>query len=156
MEKKADYDEYYAESLRKSQEYQDFICVQLHSRGIVLQNMTSQRSQLKGENLFGLEIKFDNKIGQYQRVYIETAEKSHLHNSSYIASGIYRDDNAWLFGIGDYEIFYIFGKRALKRLDQHNPPWLYRPPETGTSRGFCIPCVQAEEMAERVFRFKEE
>ena len=102
------YSEYYAKMLKAAQEYQDFVCGQLHAKGVVLQNMTSKKYQLKKENLLGLEIKFDDLIKKTNRVYIETAEKAHPRSGEYAKSGIYRDDDSWLYGIGNYEIFYIF------------------------------------------------
>jgi len=147
------YEEYREYQLKDAKPYQDFICEELHRRGIVLQNMTSKQYQFKRENLLGLEIKLDKRMVETGRVYIETAEKAHEDNAAYVLSGIYRNDNSWLYGIGDYTIFYIFSKNTLKRLDQHNPKWLYRPAPTGTSKGFCIPIDRAEKLADRIIRF---
>ena len=150
MEMNADnYAEYYQDQLKAAGEYQDYVCEKLHYVGIVLQNMTSQKYQYeKRENLLGLEIKFDNRMQETKRIYIETAEKSNPQNPNYIPSGIYRDDGSWLYGIGNYDIFYIFDKKVLQRIDKHDPSWLYRPHQNlPTSKGFCIPVEQAEKIA---------
>ena len=86
---------------------------------------------------------------------IETREKSHSTNIQYVRSGIYRDDNSWLFCIGNYRVLFIFGKKTLQRLDLHNPRWIYRPIRTPTSQGFCIPIDRAQQLAERVIYFEK-
>lgn len=150
-----EYPQYRLEKMKLGIEYQDFICEQLHARGIVLQNMTSKKYQYKQENLLGLEIKFDSLIDRFGRVYIETAEKAEPRDDSYVKSGIYRNDKSWLYGIGDYSKFFIFAKTTLCRLDKNNPNWLYRPPvPKQTSIGFCIPLKYAIEIADRVIFFE--
>lgn len=145
---KDDYKKYYEKKLRDGQEYQDYVAVQLYKRGIVIQNILSRKLQLRKENLMGLEIKFDEKFGKTRRLYIEIAEKSHPDNPEYVPSGVFREDNNWLFGIGNYEEFFVFGKKQLRRLYNENPPWLYRPQPKSTSKAFCIPEKQAKEYAE--------
>lgn len=151
------YSEYRRQKTKEGIEYQDFVCEQLHKRGIVLQNMTSQKYQYKRENLLGIEIKYDGKIYEYcdtGRIYIETHEKARPRNGEYAIAGINRDD-CWLYGIGDYSVFFIFDKKVLKRIQKHNPNWLYWPKPTDTSKGFCLPVEKARELAARVIEFKE-
>lgn len=143
-----DYEKYYREKLRKGQAYQDFIAIQLYKRGIVIQNILSRKLQLRKENLMGLEIKLDEEFHKTRRLYIEIAEKAHPDNSRYVPSGVLRDDRNWLFGIGNYEEFFIFGKKQLRRLYDEKPPWLFWPRPTRTSKAFCIPEKQAREHAE--------
>ena len=149
-----EYGLYYQEKLASAQVYQDFVCEQLHRLGIVLQNMTSKEFQLKRENLLGLEIKHDQKYAETGRLYIETAEKAHPDNPRYVRSGIYREDNSWLYGIGNYEIFLIFAKNLLRHIDQSAPAWVYRPKKPlPTSIGFCVPDLNARKHAARVIDF---
>ena len=149
------YKEYYTQQLKEATEYQDYICQKLHTRGIVLQNMTSKKYQYKRENLLGLEIKYDKRFADTGRLYIETHEKSNPCNQHYVESGIYRDDHCWLFGIGDHDVFYIFSKSQLRRLDEARPSWLYIPQPTGTSRGFCVPEAHADIIAALRVSLKE-
>ena len=137
----------YQPNLEAGIEYQDHVCMQLHQHGVVLQNIQSKKFQLKKENLLGMEIKFDRKFRKTGRFYIETAEKADPANPRYVPSGIYRQDDNWLFAIGDYADLYVFDKKALRRLDTAAPAWLFRPTPTPTSKGFCIPLDKAEEMA---------
>ncbi len=146
----------YESQLRRGVEYQDFVCQELHTIGIVLQNMSSKKYQVKQENLLGLEIKFDDRSKDTDRLYIETAEKAKERPGAYWPSGIYRDDHCWLFGIGDYTRFFIFGKNQLQRIDKANPAWLYRPAkDKPTSQGFCIPIEKAEILAAMTVNFKK-
>jgi hypothetical protein len=146
---------YRQKQLKKGQEYEDWLQKQLATRGIFLGNITSQKYQQEdGENLLGMEIKFDGLVAETGRVYVETAEKAMPRPGSYAPSGIYRNDSTWLYAVGNYDILFIFGKRTLRRLCEKNPDWLYHPPkDKATSQGFCIPEKQAMEIAEKVIRF---
>ena len=64
--------EVYGPRLEDGLQYQDFICMELHRRGIVLQNIQSKKFNLKKENLLGMEIKFDRRLKDTGNVYIET------------------------------------------------------------------------------------
>lgn len=137
---------YYKQKLAAGIEYQDFVCLHLHSLGIVLQNMQSQKYQLKKENLLGLEIKFDDRFQKTGNLYIEISEKADPINKCFVPSGIYRDDGNWLYGIGDRREFFIFGKSFLRQIDsaidKRNWPGVERK-QIHTSKGFVIPGQQA-------------
>ena len=47
---------------------------------------------------------------------IEIAEKTKAENSSWVASGIYRNDNSWLYIQGNPKEFFIFAKKDLINL----------------------------------------
>lgn len=149
----------YEPNLKAALEYQDFICEKLHALGIVLQNMQSQQYQLKKENLLGLEIKFDRQLEKTGNIYIEIAEKANPANPYYVASGIYRDDNSWLFGIGDYEDFFIFTKKRLKEIDGLRKKGRIdglREVTIPTSHGFLIPRNLAEQWCARKVGLRSE
>jgi N6-adenosine-specific RNA methylase IME4 len=75
-----------------------------------------------GENLQGFEIKYDARCTgdrgtlATNQLSIEIAEKTKDSNLNYIDSGIYRNDNSWLYIQGNYMMFWIFSKRILKLL----------------------------------------
>ena len=96
-----------------------------------------------GENKCGFEIKFDDKTKETGNVYIEVSEKSNPANPEYIASGIYRNDNTWLYIIGNYEKIFIFPKSYLRMLHSKGK---FKEVQTPTSKGFLIPAKQAEEL----------
>ena len=102
--------------LEKGLQFQDFITdILIKELGISLSTYSSQKYQnLKGENKQGFEIKFDDKYKDTGNVYIEVAEKSNPLNENFISSGIYRNDNTWLYLIGDYKEIFIFSKKHLK------------------------------------------
>lgn len=147
------YQDYRTQAMKNGAEFQDYICEQLHLRGIVLNMTTSREYQYKRENMLGLEIKYDMKFRETGRLYIETAEKAQPREGDYVPSGIYRTDDSWLYGIGDKYTFYIFAKNQLRRIDKANCAWVYRPEPTPTSQGFCVPIEQADILAALVVNF---
>lgn len=136
--------EYYTNQLEKGLTYQDFVCDHLYNVGIIVVPYTSVEYQKrKGESRNGIEIKFDDKMAS-GNIYIETQEKSKSSNKEYVPSGIYRNDNSWLYVIGNYELILIFGKRNLQILFESGR---YQEIEIsrGTSKGFLLPIAFAKE-----------
>ena len=138
------YKNYYNECLMKGLEYQDFItALLLREIGIPLSGMSSKKYQYKiGENMQGFEIKFDNKFKETGNLYVEVKEKSNPKNRNYVFSGIYRNDNTWIYIIGDYENIFIFGKSHLKLMYEANKYKIVKKP---TSIGFLMPKLDAEK-----------
>lgn len=77
-------------------------------------------------------------------LYIETKEKSNKLNPNFVDSGIYRDDNTWLFLIGNYEEIFIFSKKDLILMEKTNIEGKINR-KTETSIGFTL----NREIAER-------
>lgn len=144
MDGEMKYKEYYNDCLQKGLEYQDFITTVLLSQiGISISSFSSKKYQYQvGENLQGIEIKFDNKLKETGNIYIEVKEKSHPDNVNYIDSGIYRNDNTWLYIIGDYNCVYIFGKEHLKLMYNSKK---YKVINKSTSIGFLINKTDADK-----------
>ena len=105
-------------------EYQDFVCHQLARHHIILQNLASKKYQFSvGENLQGFEIKLDMRCTETGRMSIEIGEKMRANHNAWIPSGIYRNDNSWLYIQGNFDIIAIFAKNWLRRyFEQRNPP----------------------------------
>ena len=146
----------YQPRLQLGLEYQDFLCERLHRLGIVLQNIQSKKFQHKKENLLGLEIKFDRRFEKTGNLYIETAEKADPANANYVPSGIFRDDESWLYGIGNYSELFIFAKQVLKAAhkDRHHRRLQEVENETKTSLGFLIPRAKALAWVARHIKFE--
>ena len=152
------------ECYEKGEQYQAFIQEELRHHGIIIYNYTTKEEQYNiGENKFGLEIKFDDKVFTYDkkgRLYIETHEKAYIRDGEYAPSGILRRDNTWLYGVGNYNFFYIFSKPYLRRLYRSgisgfsNVSWIHWPKPTLTSKGFCIPLEKADIIAAKIINFK--
>ena len=140
--------EYYKEKLEQGLEFQDHVTELLMKElGISLSSYSSRKWQLRGENKQGIEIKYDavhNKTGNF---YIEVAEKSAPDNPRYVQSGIYRDDNTWLYIIGDYETLYIFGKSFLCNLHKSGK---CEEKQISTSKGFLLTQKQADKYAIKI------
>ena len=139
---------YYADKLKEGQEFEDFVQDALAARGIFLGNYTSQKYQIeKGENMLGMEIKRDGRFRDTGNFYIETAEKTHKDKPNWTPSGIMRDDNSWLFCIGDEKGFCVFDKKLIRRLIEH-PGYTFRDTETDTSQGLLWSVVPATTFAQ--------
>ena len=135
--------EYYKEKLQQGLEFQDFVTnILIKELGIALSTYNSKKYQLKGENKQGIEIKFDNKHKETGNVYIEISEKSNPDNVAFVESGIYRDDNTWLYVIGNYKILYIFSKKFLKKLHETGK---CREVAIPTSKGFLLTMDQVKK-----------
>lgn len=142
------YNNYYKEQLKEGQEYQDFVGDILYSHGIPIISYGSKKYQIeRGENKIGIEIKYDKKFKDTGNLYIELKEKSNPKNENYINSGINRDDNTWLYVIGDYKTIFVFGKKMLYYLSKK-----YKEIEnnTKTSKGFLLPIADAKNYCEKL------
>lgn len=133
----ASYADYYKRNLESAIEFQDYVSSLLFDRGLVVVQYGSRKYQFeRGENSGGIEIKHDQKLKQTGNLYIECSEKADPARSAYTASGIYRDDNAWLYAIGDYSRVYLFAKSTLQLLHKTNR---YTSAVITTSTGFLLP-----------------
>lgn len=119
----------HSDTLNIGQEYQDYIVEYLSKNmGIAISLFQSKKYQYKiGETVQGVEIKYDarstgdctyNECKPSGNVGIEVAEKTKASNNNFIDSGIYRNDNTWLYIVGNYHCAWIFSKNLLRIL--HN------------------------------------
>ena len=135
--------EYYAKKLDQGLKYQDFVVEKLYEIGLPVISYSSKEYQnTVGENKAGIEIKNDTNFRETGNFYIETAEKSDAENANFVPSGIYRNDNTWLYLIGDYETIFVFSKKQLLLLHKCGK---MKEVEISTSRGFLLPVVEAEK-----------
>ena len=136
---------YYAEKLEQGLQFQDYVTRKLYQRGIVLVGYASRKYQIeKGENILGAEIKRDGNFRATGNLYLEIAEKSHPNNANYVPSGIMRDDNGWLFVIGDEETIYIFPTAYLRMMAEKKR---WKEVKKTTSIGLLMPVVDADKYA---------
>ena len=143
---------YYQQKLDIGLRFQDVVTRALYQRGIVVVGFASRTFQTQvGENMLGAEIKRDDRFRATGNLYIEVAEKSHPDKCEYVPSGIHREDNSWLFVIGDELLVYIFATKYLRMLEPR-----YKHTETPTSRGFLIPLVDASKYCIREIHLREE
>ena len=136
--------DYYKAKLASGLYYQDFVIEKLYEIGLPLISYSSKEFQIMiGENKAGVEIKNDTKYSETGNLYIEVAEKSDPKNSEFIPSGIYRNDNTWLYCIGDFKKIFILSKKQLIILHQKNKYKTFDI-KMGTSRGYLLPCIDVE------------
>lgn len=147
--------EYYKNKLEQGLEYQDFIAELLMKEiGLSLTNFSSRRYQLRGENMQGVEIKNDDRMKDTGNLYIEIQEKADAKNKRFVNSGIFRNDNTWLYIIGNYEVAYIFSKKFLQ-LIYKDGKCSYRKVDIPTSKGFLIPVSEAEKYCAKKIIIKD-
>ena len=96
------------------EEFEDFINIELSRRGILLGGFrTMQYQHLYGENLLGMEIKYDRKFKETGNLYIETHSRHPGNIATIMPAGILKQDRSWLYLVGDYDSAYIFSKKHL-------------------------------------------
>ena len=107
--------DYYKTKLQAAFEFENYIQKLLKDKhNLDLQPFLTPEGQYKkGENELGIEIKNDTLIKKYGNFYIEYAEKSKGSNSSFVKSGILKNDNSIYFLIGDKSKFWILKKSKL-------------------------------------------
>jgi hypothetical protein len=137
--------------------FQDFVCIELAKQNIIMQNINSKKFQFDtGENLQGFEIKYDarctgaDKTIATNRLSIEIAEKSKAENAEYVKSGIYRNDNSWLYIQGNTMCFWIFSKSLLINLHKMGKYEEFTQP---TIKTFFLPIIDADKYCCRKFNF---
>jgi hypothetical protein len=155
----------YEDNLIEGDAFAAFVATQLAVFGLEVGLYRTQHEQYDvGESRMGLEIKFDRQLASTHNVYIEREEKTRASNRAFVPAGIERGDNTLLYGIGNRQEFYIFGKRTLQRVYEAftRPKFReYLPPgrdfqlrATPTSRGFTLARGLAASWAERIFKAK--
>lgn len=138
---------YYKDQLETGLVFQDVVTRELYQRGIVIVGYASRRYQRsEGENMLGAEIKRDGNFRETGNLYLEIAEKAHPDNQVYVPSGIFREDNSWLFVIGDERTVYIFSTKYLRLLVESRN---WRKVEKPTSIGHLCPLADAERYSLR-------
>lgn len=154
--------DYYKTKFEAALEYQDFIADKLRKAEpcIILGAYSSRKWQNEhGESASGIEIKYDMRLKETGNVYIEVAEKSRPEMPEYTPSGIMRNDNTWLYLIGDYEQAFLFSKEQLKLIYADKSRYKLRgirEKQTPTSIGFTYPAQEAlKGMCLRRFSFTE-
>jgi len=140
---------YYKEQLEEGLEFQDYVTDKLLEKGLVLNGYSSMKYQYgKGESRSGIEVKLDKRSSYTNNLFIEYAEKK-ASSSTFVASGIDRNDNTWLYCIGDYETLYLISKKHLKKIKLRSG---VKHIETGTSKGYLLPCEEAKSIAALIIK----
>jgi hypothetical protein len=151
------YDEYRKNKIESGLIYQDFIVdLMLQVLRFPVTTYSSRFYQATvGEGPAGVEIKHDEQFARTGNLWIEVAEKASPRPGDYVPSGIWRDDNSWLYIIGNYDLVFVFSKLLLQGFAATGRyPILEN--RFGTSRGFLLPGYVAHCSAVRVIAPKAE
>ena len=154
-EMKFDYEANYKNQLKEAQEFQDFWCSYLWKHEcLAIGNFSSEKYQKKvGENLQGFEFKYDKQFCKTGNLWIETEERK-TPKQKYVTSGIYRNDNTWMYCIGDYSTLYIFTKKGLCKLVKLNHLSIIAN-NNDTSKGYLMSKNLASKYAAKVILLKK-
>tara|TARA_Y100000310_G_C20689183_1_gene821078 strand:- start:3485 stop:3973 length:489 start_codon:yes stop_codon:yes gene_type:complete len=108
--------EYYDNKRIEGEMYEGFVYTKLEDLlGVKIKSCDTQREQFDiGENYFGLEIKHDDASERTGNLFVEYQEKSKSTNNNWVHSGILRNDNSWLYLIGNTKALYIFSIKDLR------------------------------------------
>lgn len=135
-------------TLQAGAEFVDFVTIVMKYKGLYLQPLMSKKAQFQiGESIQGWEVKLDRRFTETGHLHIEIAEKTRL-SRDWVPSGIYRDDNTWLYIQGNFEYFFIFPRKFLTMLHGTGRYKEYAP--TATIRVFQLPLADAERYGEKV------
>lgn len=147
------YSEYYKAQLDGAKIFQDFVVdAAWNLLGLAIVQYSSEVYQrIVGESRTGVEIKYDQKFGKTRNLWIEVAEKARPREGPYVPSGIYRQDNSWLYSIGDYDTIFFFPKVLLRALHASGR-WPVIENNTRTSEGFLLRELEAEKYAAVILR----
>lgn len=142
----------YDSNLEAGHVFEDFVGQQLLLEGICLVRYRSIRYQCDvGENAFGMEIKHDMLLHETNNLFIEYEERP-VKSAEWKPAGILRNDNAWLYAIGDYTRIFIFGIKVLQRFHERRRPngeFWYEHKETPTAKGLLLKAADGERIAEK-------
>lgn len=136
---------HYSDRMR-GEEYQDFVMRELATKhGLFVGFYSSRKYQFKyGEGLSGIEVKFDEVSVGTGNWYIETEHKTSPSQPDWRPGGVMRDDNAFIYLIGNYHEAMMMSKRQLRLfIEQRTPQYkaehgiVFR--ELKTSRGWTFP-----------------
>jgi hypothetical protein len=147
------YADYYKAKLDGAKLYQDFVIdAAWNLLGLAIVQYSSELYQRTvGESRTGVEIKHDEQFGRTGNLWIELAEKARPRDGPYVPAGIYRQDNTWLYVIGDYDAIFFFAKTLLRALHQSGR-WQVIENKTRTSEGFLLKSCDAEKYAAAILR----
>jgi len=112
-------------------EFQAFVTDQLSKIGITIH--VNQ----------GVEIKYDRNFQKTGNLYIETAEMLKSENTKFVHSGIFKNDNSWLYIIGDYKSLYLFATKYLRSIYPKRKSFVFVSEET--TQGYLLPIAEAEQ-----------
>lgn len=147
-------------SLEAGLEFQDFAVEQIQQHlGLSISLFSSRKYQLqRGESVQGFEFKLDARCTDFNRLSVETGEKSQASNVAYVPSGIYREDNTWIYVQGNFDILFVFAKSTLPILHQlkcKDGTWRFQRKEEPTLQAFYLPFKEAATYAAKVLDFRK-
>jgi hypothetical protein len=136
-------------SLKDGEQYQRYIneCLVAVGSSSFHTYTTKEDQRNKGENVEGVEVKYDKKVSSTGNLWIEVSEKTDPSHHHFVPNGIYSKHAKYYF-IGNYNIAYFFDVETLRGLHQ-NKRYTEITNNTGTSRGFLLPVADLKNIPHR-------
>ncbi len=104
-------------------QFEDFAKRALRPYGIVTEAFGSAHYQLEiGESAEGVEFKLDKGCTKYGHLSIEVEEKTRADQLYWTKSGIWRNDNTWLYVQGNHSVIYVFARTFLRAWEERRKP----------------------------------
>ena len=134
-------------SFAQGMDFQDWVVEHLNKRGVYIQLHASKRYQFeRGESVQMAEIKLDNLCTGTGRLSIEVGERTAV-DRPWVPSGIYCRESTVFYIQGNYERFYLFDQKVLRRYHTNICEGTYEesPRTAPTVRKFYMPLADADE-----------
>lgn len=141
-------------TITKEQKFKNGITFESHitdwfqkEKGIVLSTYHADKEQRKGENRQGIEIKNDQCFKDTGNLFISVKRQ---YGSLDLKWGVFKEDNSWLYVIGDKTKHWIFLRKTLQRYYTLKKPELKQTniEKGGVEYGFLLPCEIADKIGE--------
>jgi len=138
------HNDYYMKMYAEGTDFQNFVLKVLEEEfaWMIRAHNTDEEQVTIGENSAGFEVKYDKKFRDTGNLWIECQERSNT-KLPYSPAGIFANDNAWLFIMGDYKTLYIFSKKQLKVECEKRRKIINH---MDTSIGFLLPIKDADHL----------
>tara|TARA_A100000171_G_C2134453_1_gene149117 strand:- start:2761 stop:3231 length:471 start_codon:yes stop_codon:yes gene_type:complete len=115
-------------------------------KGISLSTYHAHNEQRKGENRQGIEIKNDQCFNSTGNLFISVKR---IYGTLHLNWGVFKQDNTWLYVIGDKSKHWIFLRKTLQTYYKVKQPKLKKAAiKGGTELGFLLTLKQADKLGD--------
>ena len=145
----------YYDRLEDAKEFEQYWCEIIEYKlNLKLTRTLTKENQARflGDTLQGFEFKYDHLIDKWGNLWIETQQKTHYTQESFMPSSLTKRDNTWMFCMGDYQRLYFLPKRSLL-CELRSGKYEVRKNKRGeeeykaTSIGFKLPLERAKKVS---------
>lgn len=115
-------------------------------KGISLSTYHAENEQRKGENRQGIEIKNDQCFNNTGNLFISVKR---IYGTLDLNWGVFKEDNTWLYVIGDESKHWVFLRKTLQRYYKVKKPELKQASiKGGLELGFLLTLEDADKLGD--------